>query len=198
MAHHVYNTQGFIIESIHSGEANKFYTIFTRELGMIRATAQGVRLLKSKLRFSLQEFSHVHLSIVRGKEIWRITNAKSESNLFSTHKHQKEIVYVLAQIFSLLKRLIPGEEKNEHLFSVLHEAFEFLRTSQVSYETEDIQAFERILVINILHNLGYMGNISSLVPFFGAPWSQTLLEEMKKYKKSALQEINRAIKATQL
>ncbi len=196
MAHHVYNTEGFIIEASNSGEANKFFTVFTKELGMVRATAQGVRLLKSKLRFSLQEFSYAKISLVRGKEVWRITNAKIEWNLHTLFRDKKEVVFMLAQVFLLLKRLIPGEEKNEHLFSLIHTAFLYLQTHD--FTKEEISAFEKILVINILNSLGYIGNNPELNEFINVPWSKEILESMEMKKKSALQEINRAIKATQL
>ena len=67
MAHHVYTTPAYLIESTPSGEANKSYLLFTKDLGMIRATAQGVRLLKSKLRYSLQD-SQCHTLSLGGEQ----------------------------------------------------------------------------------------------------------------------------------
>ncbi|MBA3550762.1 hypothetical protein H0W32_00965, partial [Patescibacteria group bacterium] len=165
-------------------------------LGMVRATAQGVRLLKSKLRFSLQEFSYARISLVRGKEVWRITNAKIEWNLHILFREKKEIIFMLAQIFLLLRRLIPGEEKNEKLFLLIHHAFVFLQSA--IFSKEEISSFEKIAVINILNNLGYIGNNPELSKFINVPWSKELLAHMEIKKRSALQEINRAIKATQL
>jgi DNA repair protein RecO (recombination protein O) len=196
MAHHVYNTQGFILESTSRGEANKLYLIFTKELGMVRATAQGVRLIKSKLRYSLQDFSYIKLSIVRGKEIWRITNAQVQENLYILYKEKKDIMNVIAHVFLLIKRLIPGEEKNEELFTVLATAFDFLKTLEFTYDLS--KAFEYILVLKILHNLGYHGTAADLDAFIEAEWSHKLLEEMNIVKKTALQEINRSLRETQL
>jgi DNA repair protein RecO (recombination protein O) len=196
MAHHVYTTEAFVIESIPSGEANKMFTVFTRELGMIRASAQGVRHLKSKLRFSLQDYSYAQVSAVRGKEIWRITNAKAEWNLYQLYKTRTDIMHVIAQVFALLKRLMPGEEKNEHLFMVLHHAFQFLKETEI--KAEEVKSFERIIVMNILHHLGYMGQEQGLTQFIDAPWSHELLTEMNEKKAESLSAINRAIKETQL
>ncbi len=50
-------------------------SIFTRELGLVRATAQGIRLEKSKLRYSSQLYSFGIFSFVHGKEFWRLTSA---------------------------------------------------------------------------------------------------------------------------
>ncbi len=196
MAHHVYNTEGFILDSAPSGEASKRYTLFTKDLGMVRAVAQGVRLSKSKLRFSLQDFSLVHVSLVRGKEVWRLTNARSEKNLYSYFKHDRRALSLIVQIFSLTKRLIPGEEKNEELFTILHDAFEFLDAGQLS--NEEKSSFELILVIKILENLGYMGNSVELRSFIVEPWSKELLQDMERVKKIAYREINTSLKETQL
>ena len=57
MSHYRYKTEAFILGSISTGEANRFIDIFTKELGRIRATARSVREERSKLRFSLQDFS---------------------------------------------------------------------------------------------------------------------------------------------
>ncbi len=196
MAHHVYNTEGFVLDSSNSSEANKMFTIFTRELGMIRGSAQGVRLLKSKLRFSLQDFSYTKVSVVRGKDIWRITNAKSEWSLFEHARKNRASLHVVAHICMLLRRLIPGEEKNEELFSLLLEAFSFFK--EQDFDQEHMNAFERILVLNILHSLGYMGNTRDLAVYIPALWTEEMLQRMITHKKQAVEEINKSLKETQL
>ena len=196
MAHHIYNTEGYVLESSPTGEANKMFSIFTRELGMVRAAAQGVRLQKSKLRFSLQDFTHVQLSLVRGKDIWRITNAKGEENLYLEHSHNKAAIKVIAHIFLLVRRLVRGEEKNEELFDILFQAFRFLKSTELTPDQNS--AFECILVLQILHNLGYGGSSAELSLFITTPMSIELLEKMGSVKKIAYQEINRSLKETQL
>jgi DNA repair protein RecO (recombination protein O) len=59
--HHIYHTEGFILSSRNVGEANKILTIYTREIGFVKALAQGVRLVKSKLRFALHDFSYTNI-----------------------------------------------------------------------------------------------------------------------------------------
>ncbi|MBX4198145.1 DNA repair protein RecO [Candidatus Parcubacteria bacterium] len=196
MAHHVYNTEGFIVESAPRGEANKMYLIFTEELGMVRATAQGVRFLKSKLRFALQDMSYARVSLVRGKDMWRVTNARAEWNVYKQYKDNKDVLFALAQIFALLRRLIPGEEKNEALFRYLYDACMFLESKELL--PEEVKSYERIVVLNILHYLGYGVSTQELAVFIDVPLSTELLEKMIKEKTKALQEINRSLKETQL
>jgi recombinational DNA repair protein (RecF pathway) len=74
----IHTTPGFIIGSRPSGEAGKLLSIFTQDLGLIRATAQGIRFEKSKLRPFIQDYSVGIFSFVRGKEFWRLTSAQEQ------------------------------------------------------------------------------------------------------------------------
>jgi len=72
----VYTTAGFVLGSAERGEANKIYSIYTKDFGLVRASAQAVRLEKSKLRYNLDDFTHGHFSLVRGKELWKLTGSE--------------------------------------------------------------------------------------------------------------------------
>ena len=78
MLHHIYHTEGFVLSGQSVGEANKYFRIFTKDFGMVGAMAQGIRLLQSKLRYSLQDYSYSKISLVRGKQVWRIVGAIKE------------------------------------------------------------------------------------------------------------------------
>src|SRR5665647_3683275 len=109
--HHIYHTEGIILGSRNYGESGKFYYIFTRDLGMIHASAQGVRKMSSKLRFVLQDFSYVKIDLVAGKNIFRVTSA-SKTNLLEQITKKREVFQVLVNISKLLKRLLAGVEPN--------------------------------------------------------------------------------------
>jgi recombinational DNA repair protein (RecF pathway) len=135
MAYTVHTTEGFILSSAPVGEANRIYHIFTREFGVIIATAQGVRLNTSKLRPHLMDYSFSSVSLVKGKEFWRITSAAGVSR--SNNK-----IYI--QILSVIKRLLQGEGEHETLFDYLKE--ELFK--------DDLD--ETTIMIKILTDLGYI------------------------------------------
>jgi DNA repair protein RecO (recombination protein O) len=201
--HNIYTTEGFILKSANFGEANKYFFIFTKEFGLIKASAQGVRLLKSKLRYSLEDFSFSNVSIVRGKEIWRLTSAVCQTssschscegrNLsFSKEKH-----LLRARIFSLLLRLLHGEEKNELLFETLRESVTFLNHENLTDEM--LTNFECILALRILSSLGYIGNLGDFNQFTASPYfTLELLTKMSALKTQAILEINKSLRETHL
>ncbi len=196
MSHHIYTTEAFVLGSSPSGEADRFYTLFTKDLGLVRASGRGVRLEKSKLRSNLQDFSRISLSIVRGKEVWRITNAKVEESLHARYSLRKDVLLVIAHIFVLIKRLVAGEEKNEKLFLILKDIIGFLDASDISPILTP--SFELMAVLKILDNLGYMGGDLKLARFVSGEWSNEALIEMNRSKSSVIKEINTSLKETQL
>src|SRR3989338_4347951 len=74
----IHTTPGFIIASRPYGETGKILSIFTRDIGLVGAVAQGIRLEKSKLRYHTQDYSFGTFSFVRGRELWRLTDARDQ------------------------------------------------------------------------------------------------------------------------
>jgi DNA repair protein RecO len=186
MAHHVYTTPGFIVHSKPTGEAGKFFLIFTRELGMLGATAQGVRFSQSKLRYHTQDYSYSLFSLVRGKEVWRITGVKEMEGIGEI---QDQNTKLWVQILTLLKRLMPGEEQNERLFDVLENFYRYL-----TIERKDKDLVEYLTVLRILHILGYVDDN----PVEGNEISDEILLKIGKDKENVLKVINNGLKQSQL
>jgi DNA repair protein RecO len=195
--HAIYTTDGFILKSVNFGEANKLYFIFTKDFGLIKTTAQSSRLLKSKLRYNLEDFSFSQFALVRGKEIWRLTSAVNNFTLSDLLKTDKEKFLLVSRIFSLLLRLLHGEEKNNLLFVNLHEGLAFLRQEKLN--REGLANFECILALRILSCLGYIGNLGEFDQFIASPYfTEELLTNMSKLKTKAILEINKSLKETHL
>ncbi len=196
--HHIYNTEGFVIGGTNVGEANKLLKIFTKDFGMITGSAQGIRHLKSKLRYSLQDFSYSSVSLVKGKEMWRVVNAERKENLFISLRAEKKKFEIFTRALSLLKRFLHGEEKNEAIFTIFSTGCVFLATISLD-SLEDLRNFEYILVLRILHHLGYLKELLELRPFSETTeWNQSLLSDVEPHRKLILQEINRSLTESQL
>jgi DNA repair protein RecO (recombination protein O) len=192
--HHIYHTEGIILESKNYGEAGKYYFLLTRDLGMIYASAQGVRKLSSKLRFILQDFSYVKVDLVRGKDFWRITSASKTDRLENLSKNPFTLK-IFANISRLLKRLLAGEAPNEILFLDLLNGLDFLEKSRLENEFENIEA---IIVLRILNNLGYLGGDQAIKDMIKSPFEDNLVFEARKSRRKILSEINKSIRETHL
>ena len=183
------------MKSVNFGEANKYFFIFTKDFGLIKATAQGVRLLKSKLRYNLADFSFSWISVVRGKDVWRITSAdkKSAGNEFLS----QEKFLLISRIFSLLLRLLHGEEKNDSLFDGLKEGIVFLAGNEMPEKA--LASFECIMALRILSALGYLGQLGDFDRFTASPYfTPELILAMSALKSRAILEINKSLQETHL
>lgn len=193
--HNVYTTEGFILKSINFGEANKYFLIFTKDFGLIKATAQGARLLKSKLRYSLEDYSFSQISVVRGRDIWRLTSAQSKFSAKKFLKEDKNKFLLLSRIFSLLLRLLQGEERNDLLFENIKEAVNFMGDIQVI----ELENFECILALRILSSLGYIGKFEEFAQFTKSSYfTPELLLSMSTFRQRAISEINKSLQETHL
>lgn len=193
--HHIYTTKAIIIKSTIAGEANKYYFLFTQDLGFIKASAQSVRLNKSKLKGHLQDYCLVLISLVKGRGIWRITSAET----LEQGKFLEDINKLISikNIFSLLLRLLHGEEKNENLFYCVESFYHFLLKNKITLE--NIKNLEIITVLRILYNLGYFKKSFDLSDFVkNHELSMTTLNLFNDKKKMAILDINNAIKETHL
>ncbi|MEJ0001609.1 MAG: DNA repair protein RecO [bacterium] len=125
--HQIHHTEGLILSSRNSGESGKYYHFFTRDLGLLIASAQGVRKMSSKLRYILQDFSYVKIDFVQGKDFWRVTSA-SKTAILENLARNTNTFSALSNITRLLKRLLAGEEANPALFEDVMQGLSILQT----------------------------------------------------------------------
>ncbi len=153
MSHVIYQTEGIILRKKDFGEADRMFTIFTEKFGKINAMAQGVRHLKSKLRYNLGTFSRSRLGLVAGREFWRIVDAEE----IDSHKKillKPENLAALSRIAGIADRMVQGEEKNIFLWNKTKEFFALLSGKKL--DKKELQNLEVKFLFDILKNLGYI------------------------------------------
>jgi len=197
MAYRQYESEGLILSGGDVGEQERLVELFTRELGLIRAIARGVRRENSKLRYGLTDFTVGTFSFVRGKEVWRLTGAVADINAYSELAHVPERQEALARVVSLVRRLVPGEEKNAELFDILLGTIGYLRSAPNTEVGDD--RFEIITVLRILHTLGY---VAKQAPYGGlldsVELSESVVQDVNKMRKEMVDAINASLHESQL
>ncbi len=165
MSYHIYTTRGIVLSERAIGEADRIYSILTRDLGKLQARAIGVRKNTSKLRGNIEPFSLSSISFVKGKDYWRLTSAQFLQNIPASPS--------VARPFSLIEKLVQGEEPHPELFDTVEQ---FILSPQPSDEL-----FEVRLVSQILFHLGYLKEA-----------------DLDLDKKDMIQAINEGIQASHL
>lgn len=193
MSYHIYTTPGIILKRKNFGEADTLFHILTRDLGLILASARSSRLMSSKLRGFLQDYSEVSLSCLKSKNGWKITNVSSDGSTFSDYpEYSKKI---LSQVSTVLIKMIQGELANKELYEIVRSGFfEMTKTKE-----SDIRALEILMVLRILNELGYVVKTERIEKFLdGRIWESKLLQEAEIERIHTVEVINRAIKESHL
>ena len=197
MPHKIYTTKGFIIGSHDVGEGHKMVSVFTDELGLIKAHAKSVRRLESKLRPHLQDFSLVEISFVRGRELWRVTNSETLES-YSSVLRCPEARVLTARFFSLISRLVQGEEQNKELFDVIFGAESYLKSS-VPLDRPRAALVEVVTVLRILHALGYIRADNQLASFVNSnETNDEILDKAAPIRLAAIMAINQSLSESHL
>jgi len=196
MTHVIYNTEGIILDSYENGETSRTFLIFTARFGLIYARAQGVREIKSKLRYALQDLSYVYVSLVYGRGGWRITSAEYISTFYPTSL-DVDMQEVLSNARMLLRRLLKGEEDSQDLFEIVRSGFAYALS--LSGKKEDIRTLEIVLMARVLNNLGYFAPSNELEEIInGKGWTKNTLAYANKKRSLIVPMINTAIRESHL
>jgi DNA repair protein RecO (recombination protein O) len=197
MAYHLYTTPGIVLVGKPSGEFDKYYYLFTRDLGVVVATAKSVRKPESKLSASLDDFSFGEFSLIKGKREWKITNARDSHNLYRLFSHSIEKRATMVRILRVIQKLVVGEQMHEALFSSVSDGFVFLEKTRLT--KEELVAFQCVAILRILHLLGYGKDRDAYESFVSTSvWSTALLSDAIPQIESMKSDIDVSLEISQL
>jgi len=102
-----------VLNRMEVGEADRILTVFTKEFGMLRLFARGVRRVSSKLNKFLNLFSYGRFGFVSGKDTWHLVDAE-DIGRFEDGKLE-----TLGHAANFLERFCRGEGKEPGLWEAL-------------------------------------------------------------------------------
>ncbi len=172
MSYQTYITEALVCGSFLHNTADKVFLLFTREAGMLYATAKSVREERSKQRPALQEFSLIRVSLIKGKQGWRVGSVEAGPNYFALAE-SREARGSVTLVVKTLRRFIQGEEVHTELFDFCYQAL-----VELTKEISERAFLESVIQLKILTDLGYVDE--KLVP---VGFKNNSLAEIKLYQK---------------
>lgn len=118
-------TEAVVLRHSELGEADRLLTLFSREAGILRAVAKGVRRIHSKKAGHLEPFTRVSLMLARTHDLWLVTQAVALDLFLPLHEDlilTGEAAYVL----ELVDRFSYEDGENRSLYGLLVETLERL------------------------------------------------------------------------
>ncbi len=104
------------------GEADQLFSVYTKEFGKLEILGRAVRKIKSKLRPGADLFCFSEIEFIQGKTYKILTDAVLTEKFGETKKDLKKIT-VARKVSQALLGLIPGQEADEKIWSLLKETF---------------------------------------------------------------------------
>jgi recombinational DNA repair protein (RecF pathway) len=197
VGYHKYNTPTFILDRYDIGESDVILDAFTRDIGRVRATAESVRTMRSKLRYNLQIYTLVETSFIRGKARWRVVGAEEHTNIYHHLAQSPTKLAAFCSVLGLLRRLFRHGRPNVRLFYILANGAIFL--CEHENDEERILLTEQLMVLRILDCLGYLQSREELHPFVrNIRYSEDLLHSFSDVRRDAVTAINHTLRRIQV
>jgi recombinational DNA repair protein (RecF pathway) len=125
-------------------------------MGVLIASARSVREEKSKQRHALQEFSHIRVSLVKGKSGWRVGSVEALGNVFLACE-TREARAACTDLIKSIRRYVHGETPLMAVFDDLCEA-----TYLCATDPEPARIAE-LFSLRLLSQLGYIAHPPTVV-----------------------------------
>lgn len=110
--------EGVIIRHSNFGEADRLLTIFTRELGKVRAIAKGVRKARSRKAGHVEPFTRTNLQLARGRDLYILTQAEAV-DVFTALREDLVLLGYAAYVIELTDRSTSDDEENRTIYNLL-------------------------------------------------------------------------------
>jgi DNA repair protein RecO len=186
---HKYATRALVLGRRPLGEDSLSASLLTLDFGLIRACSQGARKRGSKMSAGLQTLSLSDVTLLRGREGWRMAGAVLERNW--SRELAPDACRRAARVLELADRLIRGEHEDPALFHLLTAFLDALPSKD-----EDAQdAVETLAVMRLLHELGFDAGET-----FGklTDFSHTAITNAQQHRLELINRINQGIEASGL
>lgn len=147
-------TPGLIIKETNIGENDKLLVILTKEHGIIRAFADGVRRIKSKNTAATSLLCYSNFTLYQNKDTYKVSDS-SPIELFFDLRYDLEGV-ALAQYFcDMAMRLTPEEFEPTEILRLLLNSLHFLAN-----KTKPIEIIKAVTELKLISLSGFMPNLS--------------------------------------
>ncbi len=182
MAYETYITDAVVVGSFLSNTADKSYALFTERAGLVYASAKSVREERSRQRYALQDFSHITVTLVKGKTGWRIGSVDVYQNFYADAESRSARGSIV-KLTKLLRRYVHGEIPEPLLYREFLAAMRFLSQGEVP----ERELCDLLATVRLLTELGYVAPPKSLEGYLGVPYETLSFTELPDIESTLLE-----------
>ena len=116
--HRSFRMEAVVLRHNDWGEADRMLTLYTLEMGKLRALAKGVRKVRSRKAGHLEPLTQVSLLLARGRDLLLVTQAETIQAFPSLHEDLAGMTYG-SYVVELLDRFTYEEGDNPALYRLI-------------------------------------------------------------------------------
>jgi DNA repair protein RecO (recombination protein O) len=107
----LYSDEAIVLRTRKLAEADRIITLLTRQHGVVRAVAKGVRRTTSRFGSRLEPFTHVDLQLAEGRNLDVITQAETRSPFGETISAEYDRYTAASVMLETAERLVAEERE---------------------------------------------------------------------------------------
>ena len=143
-----YKTEGIVLKQMPLGEADRILTLYTADLGKLRAVARGVRRPKSRLAGHLEPLTRARVSVSEGRSLDHIAEAETLQS-YRPLREDLELVSKAFYLADLVDSFTVDRSPSLALFDLL--AGSLARLESARRADQVLRYFE----VQLLHKSGF-------------------------------------------
>jgi len=145
----LYRAEAIVLKRTDTGEADRLLTLYTADLGKLRAIAKGARKPSSRKSGHVELFTHTALLLARGRHLDVVTQAETIDAFTPLQKNLERLGYAY-YLAELVDRFVEENIENRALFDLLLNALRWLGED----ESEPLN-LARYFELHLLQHVGY-------------------------------------------
>lgn len=186
--------RGLVIKKTSSGDGSARILLYTDSAGLIWVHAQSAREERSQLRAHIQVGTVGTFSLVRGRDVWRLSGIMDTENMHYTLSGKTESQKALQRVLFFIRQFVRGEGSDPYFFSVLW-GFLFV----LPYlDNDGLRDAEHAVVLRMLSSLGYVDGGAAVEQFLTAAYDSKTLRAFSESREEVLAMINEGIQVSGL
>ena len=147
-------TPGLIIKETNIGENDKLLVILTKEHGIIRAFADGVRRMKSKNSAATSLLCYADFTLYHNKDTYKVSDSVPIELFFDLRYNLEELA--LAQYFcEMALKLTPEEFEPTEILRLLLNSLHFLTN-----KSKPVNIVKAVTELKLISLAGFMPNLA--------------------------------------
>ncbi|TSC56147.1 MAG: DNA repair protein RecO (recombination protein O) [Parcubacteria group bacterium Greene0714_21] len=153
-----YRTEGIVLATRDRGEADRSFTIYTKDFGKLEVWAISERKITSKLRGGLEKLCWSEIEFINGKSRKTLTDSSFKERYHNIRKNLQKL-RVATRMAETLDETTSKEERDEAAWLLLLESFSTLGNLQ--FPAASCKLLYYYFFWNLFSHLGWRPNLAS-------------------------------------